>query len=154
MIVYVVALLEALVYLAAIPVDLVVSADGLTARAAVSAFGLRPRPGGGKGGGPGFSEVWPVLRRLRFERVALTGQVSLGDAAATALLCGALNGAGRCLRARPDRLHVAVTPVFSGDIRVELRGMLRARTGRIALAIVQSRKGRIMEWINTRSKAS
>ena len=160
MIVYIVALAEAAFYLLAVPVHLAVRLDGLTAGAGVALFDGRAalRKAGTRrekaGGGPGLRAVWPVLRRLRFERVELTGRVSLGDAAATALACGLLNGAGRCLAARADALRIEVTPVFSDAPRLELRGMLRARAAQIILAVIRSRKGRILSWTSIPSRAS
>lgn len=152
---YIVALAEALFYLWSVPVTLAVVMDsgtGLRPGVGVSAF-VRHRArrraladlAGGAGEGSGGLDpgaVRRVLRRVRFDRLELTGRASLGDAAATALLCGALNGLGCGLRGRAAALRVAVRPDFSNDFRVELRGMLTAPAGKvIAAALTVGRPG-------------
>ena len=164
MFVYLVALLQALLYLLSIPVNLAVRVKGLKAGTGLAVFdGIAARRRAARslssgndveGKGPGFREIWPILRRMRFDRVELVGRVSLGDAAATALLCGGLNGLGRSLAGRAERLRVDVRPVFSDELAFELRGMLRARTGQIMLAVLRTMKGRIHPWTSIRLKAS
>ncbi len=147
--VYLVALLEALFYLSRVPVNLALAFDldmGLKLGAGVSAFERRyarrralkrlSSPDAG-GDGPDARTVWRVLRRMRFERVELTGRVALGDAGLTALLCGALNGLACAAAGHADRVRSRVAPDFSNAFRLELRGMLRARTGQIIIAIIQ-----------------
>ena len=164
MLVYIVAVLESVFYLLSVPVHLSLTLDGWRVGAGAAAFdpvaalrrarrGLAPAGGAGRDG-PGFGRVWPVLRHLRFDSLELTGWVSLGDAAATAIACGGLNGLARCLRGRAGRLRVEVRPEFAEQPRLELRGMACARTGQIMLAIIQNRKGRIHPWKSTRLKAS
>ena len=53
-----------------------------------------------------------------------------------------------------ERLRVDVRPVFSDELAFELRGMLRARTGQIMLAVLRTMKGRIHPWTSIRLKAS
>lgn len=164
MLVYLIAFGEMLFYLLSVPVNLAVRVKGLRAGTGVAAFDVvaaRRRAGrvlrvgnNTDGKKPGFHAVWPVLRRMRFDRVELVGRVSLGDAAATALLCGGLNGLGRSLAGRAERLRVDVRPVFSDELTFELRGMLRARTGQIMLAVLRTMKGRIHPWTSIRLKAS
>lgn len=161
MIVYIVAAAQALVYLLSIPVNVALRLDGLKSGSGVAAFDRGAAAhramaalSGGQGGGPAFRRVWPVLRRVRFDRIELTGRVSLGDAAATALLCGALNGLGRSLRGRASRMRIAVQPDFSDELHLELRGMASARSGQIMLAAFQAMKGRFHPWTSIRSRAS
>ena len=161
MIVYIVAAAQALAYLLSIPVNVALRLDGLRTGSGVSAFdpGAAVRRAiaalsGDQGKGPAFRRVWPVLRRVRFDRIELTGLVSLGDAAATALMCGALNGLGRSLRGRAQRLCIRVQPDFSDELRLELRGMVSARSGQIMLAAIRAMKGRFHPWTSIRSKAS
>ena len=153
------AVIETLIYLAAIPVNgafVLSTANGLRFGVGVSAFGLRGAMrrarrcrAAGKGR-PGLS--WDVVRRLRGARIRVRGALGLGDAAATALACGALRalGAGRAV--------VDVTPVFDGDgLCLELQGMIRLRSGQIIRAMAMSQleniRRRIARWTDTRLKA-
>ena len=150
----VVAAMEAVFYLLCVPVNLaLIVSDRAGARvgAGVSAFvrhrarrraleDLAPKPGHKKTG-PEPGRVWAVLRRLRFERVAIAGTVGLGDAAATALFCGALSASACALRSRADHFRADIRPDFSNDLHIELRGMLTARAGQIIMAAIFKRKG-------------
>lgn len=153
------AIIETLIYLAAIPVSgafVLSTANGLRYGVGVGVFGLRGAlrrarryRAGGKGG-PGLS--WDVVRRLRGARIRVRGALGLGDAASTALACGALRalGAGRAV--------VDVTPVFDGDgLCLELQGMIRLRSGQIMWAMAMSQleniRRRIARWTDTRLKA-
>ena len=147
MLVYIVFLLESLVYLAAVPVcaAFCVSSDhGLRSGAGIGVFrsrgalrrarramlsGRRRRRRGG------HRWALSLARRLRLSRFCLRGQIGLGDAAATALASGALTSLlGAALRSRTDALEIRLAPDFSGALRVELRGMIRARAGQIMIA--------------------
>lgn len=139
--------IEALFYLSCVPIHVALAVDGLDAGAGVSAFGgararrraLRDLAGPPRRGGPGT--LWRTARRVRFDRLELTGTVSLGDAALTAVACGALNGLAGGLRLRAARARVRVRPDFSNDFRLQLRGMLTARAGKIIWAALnQGRK--------------
>ena len=161
MIVYIVAAAQALVYLLSIPVNVALRLEGLKSGSGVAVFDRGAAVhralialSGKQGKGPSLRRVWPVLRRVRFDRIELTGRVSLGDAAATALFCGALNGLGRSLRGRARLLRVGVQPDFSDELRLELRGMVSARSGQIMLAAIRAMKGRIHPWTSIRSRAS
>jgi len=153
------ALIESLIYLAAVPVNgafVLSTSNGVRFGVGVSAFGLRGAVrrarryrAGGKGG-PGLS--WGMVRRLRGARIRVRGALGLGDAASTALACGALRalGAGRAV--------VDVTPVFDGDgLCLELQGMIRLRSGQIMWAMAMSRfeniRRRIARWTDIRLKA-
>ena len=153
------AVIETLIYLAAIPVNgafVLSAANGLRFGVGVSAFGLRGAVrrarqyrAAGKGG-PGLS--WDVVRRLRGARIRVRGALGLGDAATTALACGAL----RALEA--GGAVVDVTPVFDGDgLCLELQGMIRLRSGQIIRAMAMSQleniRRRIARWTDTRLKA-
>ena len=105
--------------------------------------------------GPDLRRSWRVLRRLDIDRLELTGRASLGDAAATALLCGGINGLARALRGRVKRMKVDVRPDFRAEgVALELSGMLRARSGKIILATLQILIEEAFSWINTRLKTS
>lgn len=146
---YLVGALEALFYLYWAPVYVALAAEGgggFRFGAGAAAF-VRRRArkraqaalcgGAGSGGAARPRAVWAVLRRLRFDRVELSGVVSLGDAALTAVGCGLLNGAVCGLKGRADAVRAAVRPDFSNDFHIELRGMLRARAGKIIAAALQ-----------------
>ena len=160
MIVGLVALMDALFYLLAVPVHLAVRLDGLRTGAGLSVFERRAarrraerklKIGSGGGKGPDPRRVLRVLSRLRIDRAELTGRVALGDAAATALMCGALNGLARASGRRVGRLRVDVRPDFAAEeVSVALSGMIRARSGQIILATVQVWIKEAIPWISTR----
>ncbi len=151
MLVYLVAVLESLAYLAAVPVCAVfcVSGEnGLKAGAGIGAFRARGALRRARRAMAGERRVkrrrgdWKralaLLRRLKLSRVSLRGRLGLGDAAATALLSGALTALAASLRGRTKRLDLRLSPDFSGETRVELRGMICARAGQIMLAAAKS----------------
>ncbi len=152
MLIYLVALAQTLVYLAAIPVCAafcVSSREGLRAGAGAAAFRSRGAFARARRamarkkrrrGKPvvGFKRALNLLKRLRLARFTLRGSLALGDAAATAVACGALEALAASLRGRTDALEIRVTPDFSGDLRLEIQGMIRARTGQIILAAARS----------------
>ena len=108
--------------------------DDFKAGSRLTVFGVRLNRGKGKG--PDAIQVLKVLRRVRFERLEARGRICLGDAAATALLCGGMTAALQCLPARHKR--VRLTPDFSSDqIALHFSGMLRARSGQIILAMLK-----------------
>jgi len=161
MLVNAVALLEALFYLCAVPVNLALRLRGLRLGAGLSAFEWRaarkraaldiakpPK----RNRGPAPRRALRVLSRLRIDRARLTGRVALGDAAATALACGALTGLARALSGRAGRVEVDVRPDFGGDVAVELDGMIRARTGQIILAAIRVLTEEAFPWTTTRLK--
>lgn len=155
----VVAALEALFYLCAIPVNLAVRLEGLRAGAGLSAFEWRAARlraardmlrGPGKGRkGPAFRRALQLLGRLRMDRVRLTGRLSLGDAAATALACGAINGLALALSGRVGRVESDVRPDFGSGIFLRLDGMIRARAGQIILAAIRVSIEEAFPWITT-----
>ena len=157
------ALVEALIYLASIPLcgAFILSTEGgLRFGVGVSAFDLgralrharRYRPVKARRGKTNANLSWQILRRLKGSRMRLQGRLGLGDAAATAVVCGALRSLGGA------RVAVDVTPEFSGDgLCLELQGMIRLRTGQIMSAIatnqIENIRRRIARWTNTRLKA-
>ncbi len=175
MIVYIVAAAQALVYLGAVPLHLAFclrTRDGLRFGAGISAFVRRAArrraqraarrgelklPKLKKGASPpGW--LMPCLRCLRLESVRVQGSLGMGEAAATALACGGVRALGRALRGVAPRVRLEVAPDFSEDgPRVDLRGMIRVRSGQIILAALrggtQYANGRIAQWKNTRLKA-
>lgn len=156
------ALIESLIYLASVPICAAFwlsTERGLRYGVGVSAFARgtavrrarRYRPRGRSGGGIGARAVWQAVRRLRGARVRVEGRVGLGDAAATALACGALRALGA------GRAAVDVTPVFDGDgLCLELTGMIRLRSGQIIGAMagnqIENIRRRIARWTDTRLK--
>ena len=151
MLVYAVALLQALGYLCAVPVCVafcVESEGGLRAGAAAGAFSarsavrrarlrmLRPvrRRDRAK---PQVQAILRLLWHLRHARIRVTGRLGLSDAAATALLCGALKALGAAWQPRAGTLAVDVAPAFDGPC-AELRGIIRVRFGQIILAAARS----------------
>ena len=149
--VYAVAILEALGYFSAVPVCVafcVSGRDGLKAGAAVGAFSagaafrramahMRRETPKKRRGRPPVKRLIKLARHLRVERFSLRGRLGLSDAAATALLCGAISALGASLRGRVDSLAVDVAPAFDGP-RAELRGIVRVRLGQIILAAARS----------------
>jgi len=170
MAVWLIAALEALIYLGAVPLHLAATArlDGAAAfGVGFSAFGgraarrraaeamKRPRRKG-RAAGRGALRA---LRKLRPKRLALRGRVGLGDAAATALACGALESLGAALRGVAGTVSVRVRPAFDAqDITVELQGMISATAGQIMLAAARGGMeiitGRIAQWRSIPSKTS
>ena len=152
MIVYLVAVAQSMLYLAAVPVCAafcVSSRQGLRAGTGAGAFAgrgalARARRAMAKKarrrGKPGlrYRRILSLLKRLKILKITLRGAVSLGDAAATALACGAMEALAASLRGRAEALEIRVTPDFSGDMRLELQGMIRARAGQIILAAARS----------------
>ena len=163
LIVNIVAALEALFYLCAIPVHLAVRVDGLRVGAGLAAFERRyarrraevelAAPPGQGGSAPDYRRILQLLKRLRIERVELTGRVALGDAAATAILCGMIGGLSRAFRGRVRRMRVDVRPDFASErVAVEMTGMIRARSGQIILAAIMILTEEAFPWISTRLK--
>lgn len=161
--IYLVAALEALFYLCSIPVcaAFLVNTDSeLPLRAGVGLFAgasalkrpkMKKRADGGR--------ALRLLRRLKGLSFTLRGSLDLGDAAATALACGALKALLPALGIVADRVEVRISPRFDGKgPAVALAGMLRARAGQIILAAARSGiddlNGRIAQWTDIRSKAS
>ena len=171
MIVYLAAAAQALVYLAAVPLHLAVclrTRDGLRYGVGFSAFERRFAQraalrrlarGARRKAKPGKPPVRPpsgMLRRLRPEGILLRGRLCLGDAAATALACGALRSLEAGLRGAATVVRLRVAPDFSDTPAAELQGMIRIRAGQIIYAAarggIDDAKGRIAQWKNTRLK--
>ena len=105
----------------------------------------------------GFKLAWRTLRRLRGAGITLRGTLCLGDAAATALACGALDALGASFGAEAARVRIDVRPVFNAwEPEAALQGMIRARAGQIILAAAKggmdSFKRRFAQWKDTPSK--
>lgn len=167
MLVYLIALLDALFYLCAVPVRaafFVDTKDGLRFGAGIAAFTARAalrraRRNSGKRQKKKAPRLMPLLKRLRGVSFALRGKLNLGDAAATALACGALQALAAALSAHMGRASVDVIPDFGASApEVALMGMLRLRAGQIIAAAARSGADnvsrRISKWTDTRSKAS
>ena len=149
MIVYLVAAAQALFYAARVP--LIFALCLRTGAEPAFGFGLgafrrrgalrralkKPRPGQKKRHKDGVHGV-RLLRRLRAGRLTLEGTLCLGDAAATALACGAVCALAELLPAdRPAR--VRVTPDFDGDVpRCALSLTAALPLGRLLLALLRT----------------
>ena len=171
MIVYLVAAAQALYYLGAVPLCLAVCvqtrrgprfAVGLSAferRFALRSALRRIRSGQpGKRRRKGRSpSVWlyRMLRHLRADEIRLRGTVCLGDAAATAMVCGGLRGLESALAGAAPRVRLRVDPVFQGAPDVDIQGMIRVRTGQIIRAALRgalkTAKERIAQWTSAQS---
>ena len=173
MLIPVIAILDALIYLAEVPICLAFCIGGaLPPRfgAGVCAFdegaALRraqrdmartaphkpPRRGE-------LSLLWRTLKTLRPDRFMLRGVVGLGDAAATALACGALRALAAALGVKAREAEIDLAPEFASDApRVAVQGMLRARAGQIIVAAARGEmtnaKERFNQWTDARSRAS
>lgn len=172
MLVYLVAAVEALLYLSAIPLCgafTLSTRNGLRFGVGLGAFerrfalrrayrnslksGLDPKRK--KRSGPG--RALRILASLRGAALSLRGSLGLGDAAATALACGALRALASALGARSGTVEIFVAPLFdTAEPRVELQGMLRVRSGQIMTAAaktgVEQLIRRIAKWTNIPSK--
>ena len=158
------ALIEALIYLASIPLcgAFALSTEGgVRFGVGVSAFDLRRalrharrcRPVRSRRGKNGANQAWQILRRLKGARIGLQGRLGLGDAAATAILCGLIGGLSRALRGRVRRMRVDVRPDFASEqAAVEMSGMIQARSGQIILAAIMILTEEAFPWISTRLK--
>lgn len=167
--VLIVAILQALVYLASVPVFAAFNLsvrDGLRFGVGMSAFERRfalrraeaKHPSKKQRRKNGARLLLRAAKRLRGMDVRLRGRVCLGDAAATATACGALRALAAALGPRAGRVEVDVAPLFGEDgLRVDLEGMIRLRSGQIMSAIAVSGINdilrRIAKWKDTRLKA-
>jgi len=103
-----------------------------------------------------------ILRHARLEAFSARGTISLGDAALTALACGAAGTLAEAFapvsRARVD---CALQPDFSSPgvaLAGEISGIVSLRIGHIMLAAligaIDYGNGRLSQWIDTRLKTS
>ena len=101
-----------------------------------------------------------ILPRIKIEKLVLTGSISSGDAAGTALICGSVNSIGAALEAIwPEGTQIFLQSDFSGKgSALQFSGMVSLRAGHIILAAligaVEVIKGRISQWKSTRLKIS
>ena len=73
----------------------------------------------------------------------------MGDAAATALLCGGIDALLRTLPVK--RMRVDLRPDYTSDqIAIELDGMLRARSGQIIRATLEVVTEEAFSWTGIR----
>lgn len=174
MLVLLVAVAEALGYLSAVPlcgVFFFSTRDGLRFGVGLGAFearhalrrarrdSLRPRRKTKKRDRASAARALRLLWRLRGAGFSLRGSLGLGDAAATALACGALRGLAASLCAGSGHVEIDVAPLFdAAKPRAELQGMIRARSGQIITAIVRTNMDRlnrrIAKWTDIPSRAS
>ena len=161
------AIVETLLYLLSIPLCAaftLTTAGGVRCGVGVSAFEPRQALRRARAYRPvkrrrkrGARPAWPLVRQLRGARIRLRGRLGLGDAAATALACGALRGLAAALGSHAGRVEVDVTPVFAGEVCLELTGMIRLRTGQIMTAIIKNQidniHRRIARWTSIPLKA-
>ena len=103
-----------------------------------------------------------VLRHTQVNALSLRGTLSLGDAALTAVFCGALGSLISALAtAMQARLECALQPDFSSpriELTGELSGIVTLRAGHIILAAligaIDYGNGRLSQWTDTRLKTS
>ena len=161
------AALEALVYLWNVPLCLAFAVewrDGPRTGAALVPFDARRarRRAARAMGSPqrrkrhGRANLRSALRILRRSaaRIQVEGRLGLGDAAATALVCGGLKALGSAL----PGLSVALEPDFGGGMRLAAQGMITARAGNTILAVARSGAEeivrRMQSWRSAPSKRS
>jgi len=173
MIVFMVAVADALVYLGAVPICAAFyldTTDGLRFGVGVSLFSgigalrtasrpQRTRKKRRRQGGPDWPRLWRMLNSLRPDAILVQGELGLGDAALTATACGALTALAASLGLRANQSRIELTPLFDGGgVRVRLRGMIRVGAGQIIITALRGEltiaKGRITQWTSTLSKAS
>ena len=154
--VYIAAAAQALVYLWSVPVYLafrVSDRRGLRFGAGISAFAVRGARArcrrrllsgaSPRGNGPDARFALRVLANLRLSSARLRGRIGLGDAALTAMACGAASALARILAARAERSRVEIHPDFtSGGPHIALQGMASAKAGQIMLAMLRAGAGR------------
>ena len=76
-----------------------------------------------------------LLARLKVESFSARLLIGAGDAARTALLCGAVMGVGHALRGAADTGRVDIRPEFAGNcFEGEIRGVVALRAGDILSA--------------------
>lgn len=166
----VVAVLQSLVYLWAVPVCVAfrlstrgdlrfgVGVSAFRRRAALRRAKAKPLTLRRRRRGKGERLLWRAIRRLRGADIRLRGRISLGDAAATATACGALRALAAALGSHAGRVEADIAPLFGeNDLCVDLTGMIRLRSGQIMNAIamsgIDSISRRIAKWTDTRLKA-
>ena len=171
MIVPLFALLDALFYLAHVPLCLAFCLewrDGPRAGAGLTVFDpaaarrqARRRMFRGKARKKRHARRWRTALRILGRakpRVDVTGRLCLGDAAATALACGGLNALGRALAGPLPGLRLDVAPAFDGGLRASAQGMVTLEAGHIITAAARCGMeqiiGRINTWKSAPSKPS
>ena len=161
------AILETLLYLSAVPLCAAFTLStehGLRFGVGLSLFDRRAalrrarkcRPVKTRRRGAG--SAWRIALRLRGAHIRLQGRLGLGDAAATALACGALRALAASLGSAAGRVTVDVAPLFDAPGPcLALTGMIRLRTGQIMTAMAKRQidriHRRIARWTDTRLKA-
>ena len=103
-----------------------------------------------------------ILRHARLEAFSARGSVSLGDAALTALVCGAAGSVLAAVSAPAQaRIECALQPDFSSPgiaLAGEVSGIVSLRAGHIMLAAligaIDYGNGRLSQWTDTRLKTS
>ena len=148
MLVYAVAAVQLLVYLWAIPIHLAIRVDGgggLRFGAGLSAFdrraaGLRAArrlSQHDRQSNADFGRILRIIRRLTVNRLILEGRLGTGDAALTALACGALTALARGVGTRAARCRVAVKPEFPAERpAIALRVAVSFRAGPLVRALL------------------
>ena len=117
------------------------------ARAAMARAAEAARTGGrARGSRSGRRFLRGLVRRLRVDEIRVEGTICLGDAAATALGCGAAAALLGGLGSRADRAWVDVRPDFGVQPGLALRGMVTVRAGHIIVAAAGSGLERLQAW--------
>lgn len=178
MIVYWVAVIETLLYACAVPLHIAVclkAGQGLKASAGFALFEKRFAESraakrlsgcGRSGRGDGRTRIpgsirflLRMLAPLRRSRIRVTGCVSAGDAAGTALFIGGIRAAECTLIPFFPELSFNIVPDFNASISyVDIDGMITLRSGQIIVAALsaalKNTSRRITQWISIRSKVS
>lgn len=103
-----------------------------------------------------------ILRHARLDAFSARGSISLGDAALTALACGALGSLLTAISVPAQtRIECALQPDFSSPqiaLAGEVSGIVSLRIGHIMLAAligaIDYGNGRLSQWTDTRLKTS
>ncbi|MBR6767227.1 MAG: hypothetical protein IKM02_04680 [Clostridia bacterium] len=179
MIVYLVAAIEILLYLCAVPLHIAVcfqAGDSFSTSAAFSFFEGRfakrrafmrleraekkpPDAHKGISMPRKVRLILHILRHMDSISIKIHGNVSTSDAAATALICGCARSVEYALRPFFPGLMLDIFPDFTGEkFRTELYGMISLRSGQIIRAALKgalkNANRRITQWISIQSKAS
>ena len=103
-----------------------------------------------------------ALKHMELDALTVRGTIGLGDAALTAVACGALSGFCQAVAAATGaKLEGGLQPDFSAPqiaLSGEITGIVTLRAGHIIFAAligaIDYGNGRLSQWIDTRSKTS
>lgn len=179
MIVYLVAAIETLIYLSAIPLHIAIyirTTDGFAVSAGFSLFEKRfaqrrafrrlgraqkakRKRRSDKSMPRRVRLILHMLRHMEHISIHFKGAMCLGDAASTALIYGSIQSLRYTLHPFYPNLSLDILPDFNGEkSHVEIQGMISLHTGQIIYAAlsgaVKNTNRRVKQWISIRLKAS